>query len=162
MSKILKYYDQIKPRFTRSCFLLSSCSKNEVHCVKWWMAHYQSSTPKRHYAYCNSHYIHRLDKGVLQGWKKHKDQKVVTAVHYTDASGKKRYKGTKQLRSTETLDLYQDWDPSLCQAQGILYDGDVGFCLAFKEILHLQLVSSAQQPIIIVIGAKYIASRFCL
>ena len=107
MSKILKYYDQIKPRFTRSCFLLSSCSKNEVHCVKWWMAHYQSSTPKRYYAYCNSHYIHRLDKGVLQGWKKHKDQKVVTAVHYTDASGKKRYKGTKQLRSTETLDLYQ-------------------------------------------------------
>ena len=39
--------------------------------------------------------------------EKNKDQKVVTAVHYTDASGKKRYKGTKQLRSTETLDLYQ-------------------------------------------------------
>ena len=93
--------------FTRSCFLLSSSSKNEVHCVKWWMAHYQSSTPKRHYAYSNSHYIHRLDKGVLQGCKKNKDQKVVTAVRYTDASGKKRYKGTKQLRSTETLDLYQ-------------------------------------------------------
>ena len=62
--------------FTRSCFLLSSSSKNEVHCVKWWMAHYQSSTPKRHYAYSNSHYIHRLDKGVLQGWKKTRTKRL--------------------------------------------------------------------------------------
>ena len=67
------------------------------------MAHYKGPTPKRHYAYSNSKAIHRIDKGVLQGWKP-KEKKVVTAERYRDASGRRRYKGTKQLRSTETLD----------------------------------------------------------
>ena len=68
------------------------------------MGHYGSCTPKRHYAYSNSQVIHRIDKGRLQGWKP-KAGKVVTAEHYVDGSGKKRYKGTKHLRGTETLDL---------------------------------------------------------
>ena len=77
----------------------------QVQCVKWWMAHYKADTPKRHYAYGNSKAIKRIDKGKLVGWKP-KASKVVTAQHYVDKSGKKRYKGTKKLRSTETLNLY--------------------------------------------------------
>jgi len=67
------------------------------------MGHYNAPTPKRHYAYSNSKAIHKIDKGVLQGWKP-KKEKVKTAERYVDASGRQRYKGTKQLRSTETLD----------------------------------------------------------
>ena len=37
--------------------------------VQWWMAHYSSATPKRHYAYGNSEEILRFDKGRLEGWK---------------------------------------------------------------------------------------------
>lgn len=69
------------------------------------MGHYKADTPKRHYAYGNSKAIKKIDKGKLAGWKP-KASKVVTAQHYVDKSGKKRYKGTKQLRSTETLNLY--------------------------------------------------------
>eukprot|EP00438_Fugacium_kawagutii_P027320 Skav202720 [mRNA] locus=scaffold654:835216:838033:- [translate_table: standard] len=65
-----------------------------VQCVKWWMAHFKAPTPKRHWAYCNSKAIHRLDRGKLQGWKKSKDKKKPTAEHYIDSKGKKRYKGT--------------------------------------------------------------------
>lgn len=64
------------------------------------MGHYKADTPKRHYAYGNSKAIKKIDKGKLAGWKP-KASKVVTAQHYVDKSGKKRYKGTKQLRSTE-------------------------------------------------------------
>ena len=68
------------------------------------MGHYKGCTPKRHWAYCNSRAIHRLDKGVLQGWKKGSSKNVVTAEHYIDGKGKKRYKGTSKLKGTETLD----------------------------------------------------------
>ena len=75
--------------------------------VGWWMAHYSSSTPKRHFAYSNSAYIRRLDKGVLQ-WKRrvgHKGPK--TAVTYKSKStGKVCYKGTSALKKTETLGLF--------------------------------------------------------
>lgn len=66
------------------------------------MGHYKSSTPKRHYAYSNSTSILKIDKGVLQGWKRKGKKKVTTAV---DASGRNRYKGTSKLRGTETLDF---------------------------------------------------------
>ena len=69
------------------------------------MGHYGSSTPKRHYAYSNSSSILKIDKGVLQGWKRKGKNKVATAKHYVDSSGRKRYQGTSQLRSTETLDF---------------------------------------------------------
>ena len=65
------------------------------------MGHYNSATPKRHYAYSNSKVIKRIDKGALQGWRG--KTKVVTAEHYVDKSGRKRYKGTSNLRGTETL-----------------------------------------------------------
>ncbi len=67
------------------------------------MGHYRGATPKRHYAYSNSKTIHRIDKGRLQGWKPPSGKRVVTAEHYVDRSGKKRYKGTSKLRETENL-----------------------------------------------------------
>jgi len=69
------------------------------------MGHYNSSTPKRHYAYSNSTSVLKIDKGVLQGWKRKGKKKVTTAERYVDASGRKRYKGTSKLRGTETLDF---------------------------------------------------------
>ncbi len=71
------------------------------------MGHYKSPTPKRHYAYSNSKAIHKIDKGVLQGWKSNQ-KKIVTAERYVDASGRKRYKGTSKLRGTEPLDFRQN------------------------------------------------------
>jgi len=65
------------------------------------MGHYNSATPKRHYAYSNSKVIKKIDKGKLQGWRG--KTKVATAEHYVDGTGRKRYKGTSNLRGTETL-----------------------------------------------------------
>jgi hypothetical protein len=45
----------------------------------------------------------KLDKGVLQGWKK-KTRTTTPVVKYIDARGVQRYKGTKDLRRTEYLD----------------------------------------------------------
>ena len=75
----------------------------EVQCVRWWMAHYNAPTPKRHYAYSNTPVVLGLDRGVLQKWKPKTGQKVTTAERYVDKSGKRRYKGTKHLRTTENL-----------------------------------------------------------
>ncbi|CAL1170825.1 unnamed protein product [Cladocopium goreaui] len=76
-----------------------------VQCVRWWMGHYNSSTPKRHYAYSNSTSVLKIDKGVLQGWKRKGKKKVTTAERYVDASGRKRYKGTSKLRGTEVYPM---------------------------------------------------------
>ena len=50
--------------------------------------------------------IHKIDKGVLQGWKA-KDKRVETVARYTDGKGCARYKGTDKLKKTETLDSIQ-------------------------------------------------------
>ena len=76
---------------------------SKVQCVKWWMGHYQSKTPKRHYAYGNTCVILGLDRGRLRKWKPTGGVKTVTAERYVDSKGKKRYKGTSKLRSTEKL-----------------------------------------------------------
>ena len=39
-----------------------------------------------------------------RGGKKSPEKKVTTVQHYTDGSGRQRYKGTSRLRATETLD----------------------------------------------------------
>ena len=75
----------------------------KVQCVRWWMGHYKAPTPKRHYAYSNSPAIKRIDKGVLQGWKQKGKAKNKPVEHYVDSKGRKRYKGTPSLRSTENL-----------------------------------------------------------
>eukprot|EP00438_Fugacium_kawagutii_P019457 Skav230460 [mRNA] locus=scaffold186:112906:116152:- [translate_table: standard] len=75
---------------------------SKVQCVRWWMALYGSPTAKRHYAFGNTAMILGLDRGVLRKSKNTSEKKkVVTAQKYIDKSGKKRYKGTSQLRATE-------------------------------------------------------------
>lgn len=71
--------------------------------VKWWMAHYGGRTPKRHWAFGNSRVILALDRGVLRKWKPKPGGHVTTAERYVDGQGKRRYKGTSKLRSTEKL-----------------------------------------------------------
>ncbi|CAL1171487.1 unnamed protein product [Cladocopium goreaui] len=97
---LAEYYPAFRETI-RSIF--DSGGPDAVQNVRWWMHHFKSLTPKRHYAYSNSKPIHRLDKGVLQGWKAKKKEEngVVTATRYIDANGKKRYKGTTSLKSTE-------------------------------------------------------------
>ena len=70
------------------------------------MASYGADTPKRHVCYSNSVEIKKLDKGRLQGWKRRSGKKVKTVEHYRDAAGKRRWKGTRALRSTEFLGQY--------------------------------------------------------
>ena len=78
----------------------------EVAKVKWWMRHYGSPTPKRHYGYSNSGVVMRLDLGKLYTTQRApRSQRIRTADVYVDRHGTKRYKGNKNLRSTETLDL---------------------------------------------------------
>ena len=70
------------------------------------MRHYGSQTPKRHYGYSNSGVVMRLDLGKLYATQRPpRSQRIRTADVYVDRSGTKRYKGNKNLRSTETLDL---------------------------------------------------------
>ncbi len=72
------------------------------------MGHYQAETPKRHWGAGNTPIIRKLDKGVLQGWKK--SSKTTPVVKYVDGKGKQRYKGTSDLRKTENLDwIYFQW-----------------------------------------------------
>lgn len=65
------------------------------------MAHYDSRTPKRHYCFGNTAVILGLDKGILRKWKPNDGKKVITARHYHDKQGKKRYQGTASLKATE-------------------------------------------------------------
>ena len=80
--------------------------------MKWWMAHYQSVTPKRHYMYANSSFYSLLDLGPLRKIKTAKGrkqepakEKVVTVKHYRDKQGKKRWQGTDKLKGTERLEV---------------------------------------------------------
>ena len=75
--------------------------------MKWWMGHYESKTPKRHYAFGNTNVILGLDRGILRKSKHKGGRKIKTVEHYVDKNGKKRYKGTSHLRSTEKLVLIQ-------------------------------------------------------
>ena len=71
--------------------------------MRWWMAHFASSTPKRHYGYGNSVHITRVDRGKLEGWAGDERVKKKSADRYLDASGNLRYKGNANLRGTESL-----------------------------------------------------------
>lgn len=63
------------------------------------MAHFKASTAKRQWAFSNSRTVGRLDKGRLVGWK----SSIRTTEVYLDKTGKKRWKGTSQLKKTEPL-----------------------------------------------------------
>ena len=71
------------------------------------MLHYGARSPKRSVAISNSSAIGGLDRGPLRNWKKIKawlgKRAVQTCKRYKDAKGKRRWVGTKELRSTEKL-----------------------------------------------------------
>ena len=85
----------------------SSNLTSQVHKVQWYMLHYGMETPKRLYGYCNSKTVGRLNRGQLIGWSKKKKVlkdagKSKDLVHrYEDSQGKKRWKGSKDLRGSE-------------------------------------------------------------
>ena len=61
---------------------------------------YGAPSPKRQYAWSNSKAITKLNVG----WKKmDPTKKIQTVEKYHDKKGVLRYKGTKALRSTESL-----------------------------------------------------------
>ncbi|CAL1155213.1 unnamed protein product [Cladocopium goreaui] len=78
-----------------------------VHKTSWYMLHYGGPTPKRHYAFANTHHIDKLNLGQLRGWLQKKEalkelgQTYDLVDKYVDASGQPRWKGNKRLRSSE-------------------------------------------------------------
>jgi len=71
------------------------------------MLHYGHPTPKRSYAYSNSRHVANLYAGKLKGWSKVKKTLAAQGlshdlvVKYQDANGKKRWKGSSKLRSSQ-------------------------------------------------------------
>ena len=73
------------------------------------MLHYGGPTPKRHVAWANSPHIRFLDMGRLIGWAKRKREMQQRGIapkelvqKYVDKNGKRRYKGSKSLKSSES------------------------------------------------------------
>ena len=66
------------------------------------MAHYGSETAKRHWGAGNTPVVSRIDKGVLQGWKKAPGAHDPVRI-YKNKKGKRGYAGTSSLRKTEKL-----------------------------------------------------------
>jgi hypothetical protein len=64
---------------------------------------YGSSSPKRHIAWSSSTWIVKLDLGKLKGWKPEMNPDKKTTNVYRDASGKKRFYGSKHLKPTQCL-----------------------------------------------------------
>ena len=77
----------------------------QVYRISWWMAHYGSESPKRHLALTNNAWAHKLNMG-----KRTKDDRKKctkkTVVKYQSKSGRASYKGTKELKSTQTLAIH--------------------------------------------------------
>ena len=75
------------------------------------MLHYGGPSPKRHYMLSNSSAVGKLWRGKLKNWSETKKKlesqgrSVKYVEKYIDKAGKKRWKGTKSLRSSESLDI---------------------------------------------------------
>lgn len=78
----------------------------KVYEASWYMLHYGASSPKRRIMFSNSPHILKLWKSRLVGWKKENNVATKPCKTYIDGSGKKRFVGTKFLKSTETLGLF--------------------------------------------------------
>ncbi|CAK9093029.1 unnamed protein product [Durusdinium trenchii] len=96
-------YFQFYPRFRELvCMLQKHGGPTAVHKTCWYMLHYGSPTPKRHYAFSNSRHVARLDAGKLRGWEKRKGVlKTMGKSHdlvdkYVDSNGKARWKGNSR------------------------------------------------------------------
>lgn len=92
----------------RTHLLESLLIPTKVHKAWWYMLHYGGPTPKRHYAYSNSSHVGKLWMGRLRNWAATKDKlaKAGKAVEltekYIDKQGKRRWKGSRSLRSSES------------------------------------------------------------
>ena len=79
----------------------------KVYRCNFWMCFYNSKTPKRTSLWSNSKYIQRFWLGKLtkkgREYLKRKHGDFKTVIKYTDKSGRKRFHGSKQLRSTQNL-----------------------------------------------------------
>ncbi|CAL1142008.1 unnamed protein product [Cladocopium goreaui] len=96
------------PRFRDfSRMLQHTGGPHAVHNTSRYMLHYGGPTPKRHYAFANTHHIDKLNLGQLRGWIQKKEaltelgQTYDLVDKYVDASGQPRWKGNKRLRSSE-------------------------------------------------------------
>lgn len=92
----------------RTCSHWNPRSSAKVHKVTWYMLHYGAVTPKQHYMLSNCRHIAHLWVDRLKNWaatKKKleaqgKSKKLV--VKYVDKQEKQRWKGTRELRSSES------------------------------------------------------------
>lgn len=75
----------------------------QVFNVAWWMRHFGSPTPKRSKAYSNSKVIGKLNQGRLKRADAYVPPEDRTTDQYTDQAGRKRYKGSKKLKSSQHL-----------------------------------------------------------
>ena len=109
------------PRFralakTKTATCLACCTLNSFNCYgmtvepkvfksAWWMAHYGSKTAKRHVSWRNSRFIWKFNAGKLnfKKWRQTADPAFSTLHRYRDASGRKRWTGSKKLKQTELL-----------------------------------------------------------
>ena len=76
----------------------------QVFRTYWWMRLYNGPSPKRHVAYCNSQWIEKLNIGRLKGWKKTMNHGRRNTVEHVDKStGKKKWHGSKHLKSSQSM-----------------------------------------------------------
>ena len=82
--------------------------RTQVHKVTWYMLHYGGATPKRHYCLANSPHVAGLWVDKLRNWKQQLEKLKASGkakslvIKYIDKGGKKRWKGSKLLRSSES------------------------------------------------------------
>ena len=75
----------------------------QVYYQSFWMKWFRHPTPKRTTVYSSSPLIKELDMGPLT--RNHLTPEVQTTDRYQNGSGKARFKGNKNLKGTQCLDL---------------------------------------------------------
>ncbi len=76
---------------------------DQIYKAALWMLMFGGSSPKRTILMSNSAQVQQLSTGKLVRAKYASQPQVQTSVQYRDASGKKRYKGSSQLKGTQIL-----------------------------------------------------------
>ena len=76
---------------------------HEVYCQKFWRKHWGHPNPKHSIMWSTSPLIRMLYLGKLIGDQRRSQYK--SAVAYKDSRGRKKYKGTKDLKRTGLLVL---------------------------------------------------------
>ncbi|CAE7499606.1 unnamed protein product [Symbiodinium necroappetens] len=94
---VLEFYPAWRWLVARMCDVIGPYAVSKT---SFWMAHYMSQTPKRHWMYSNSCVVGRLNKGSLSV-KKIPGRKPITVRRYKGKDGRTKYQGTKALQGTE-------------------------------------------------------------